>query len=60
MFTQHRFTELGTEKESEELGYETKKKREMEGRERRREGRKETTKRAITALHDKKQKGWLK
>lgn len=30
MFTQCRFTELGTEKESEELGYEIKKKKEEE------------------------------
>lgn len=41
MFTQRRFTELGTEKESEELGYEIKKKKEVEGRQREREGERE-------------------
>lgn len=41
MFTQRRFTELGTEKENEELGYETKKRKKVEGREGEREGERE-------------------
>lgn len=41
MCTQRRFTEFGTEKESEELGYEIKKKKEVEGREGEREGERE-------------------